>query len=309
LNERPYHSIGEVLGLLLEEFPDVTISKIRFLESQGLIDPERTSSGYRKFYEGDIDRLRFILREQKDHYLPLRVIKERLARDETLPNPPRPVPIGASWASSFDDHDPTPTEPPRRDPLAAVSAGAGETSTAQPDPEPPSSPPVDPAVPMAGEPTPVSIPRPDETMAVVHPTAGPSSPAAGRRSRDAELTAEELCAQAGISLSLLRQLEEYGLIGARTAGGGVAYDAYAAEIAAVASRLLAHGLEVRHLRTWLSSADKEASLVEQLVVPLLRQRNPQARQHATALAAELVMLGAELREALVHQALGAYLEH
>ena len=71
-------SIGEVLGLLLEEFPDVTISKIRFLESQGLLDPERTPSGYRKFYEGDIERLRWILRHQRDHFLPLKVMKDRL---------------------------------------------------------------------------------------------------------------------------------------------------------------------------------------------------------------------------------------
>ena len=69
--EKPYLSIGEVLGLLLEEFPDVTISKIRFLESQGLIVPERTASGYRKFYDDDVERLRYILREQKDKYLPL----------------------------------------------------------------------------------------------------------------------------------------------------------------------------------------------------------------------------------------------
>ncbi|MFK8023414.1 MAG: MerR family transcriptional regulator, partial [Ilumatobacter sp.] len=63
----PSHlSIGEVLTLLLEEFPDVTISKIRFLESQGLIEPERTASGYRKFYDTDVELLRVILREQKD---------------------------------------------------------------------------------------------------------------------------------------------------------------------------------------------------------------------------------------------------
>ena len=100
MSSRPYYSIGEVLGLLVEEFPDVTISKIRFLETQGLIDPERTPSGYRKFYDGDLERLRFILREQKDRYLPLRVIKERLHHsDDTLPTTPRPVPSGASWAS------------------------------------------------------------------------------------------------------------------------------------------------------------------------------------------------------------------
>src|SRR5437764_4947279 len=82
VNERAYLSIGEVLALLHDEFPDVTISKIRFLESQGLIDPERTPSGYRKFYDGDVERLRFILHEQKEHFLPLKVIKDRLDSGE-----------------------------------------------------------------------------------------------------------------------------------------------------------------------------------------------------------------------------------
>jgi DNA-binding transcriptional MerR regulator len=76
--EATHLSIGEVLEELRDEFPDVTISKIRFLESQGLIDPERTPSGYRKFSSGDLDRLRWILLQQRDHFLPLRVIKERL---------------------------------------------------------------------------------------------------------------------------------------------------------------------------------------------------------------------------------------
>src|SRR3954471_16094056 len=76
--ERAYLSIGEVLSLLREEFPDITISKIRFLESQGLLDPERTPSGYRKFYEPDIERLRWILQQQRENFLPLRVIKDRL---------------------------------------------------------------------------------------------------------------------------------------------------------------------------------------------------------------------------------------
>ena len=68
--ERNYKSIGEVLGLLLEEFPNVTISKIRFLESQGLIEPERTASGYRKFSDSEVERLKYILREQETNYLP-----------------------------------------------------------------------------------------------------------------------------------------------------------------------------------------------------------------------------------------------
>jgi DNA-binding transcriptional MerR regulator len=75
---RAHASIGDVLNQLREEFPEITISKIRFLESQGLVDPERTPSGYRKFYTGDVERLRWILREQREHFLPLKVIKDRL---------------------------------------------------------------------------------------------------------------------------------------------------------------------------------------------------------------------------------------
>ena len=75
---RAYLSIGEVLGKLRSEFPDITISKIRFLESEGLIEPQRTPSGYRKFTGGDLERLRYVLEAQRDQYLPLRVIKENL---------------------------------------------------------------------------------------------------------------------------------------------------------------------------------------------------------------------------------------
>ena len=79
---RNYQSIGEVLVSVKTEFPDITISKIRFLEAEGLIEPERTPSGYRKFYVDDVDRLKSILRMQRDEYLPLKVIKERLLKQE-----------------------------------------------------------------------------------------------------------------------------------------------------------------------------------------------------------------------------------
>src|SRR5690348_8358610 len=75
---RAFMSIGEVLASLRGEFPDITISKIRFLEAEGLVEPERTSSGYRKFSREDVGRLRYVLSAQRDHYLPLRVIKEHL---------------------------------------------------------------------------------------------------------------------------------------------------------------------------------------------------------------------------------------
>ena len=82
---RNYQSIGEVLVSVKTEFPDITISKIRFLEAEGLIEPERTPSGYRKFYVQDVDRLKSILRMQRDEYLPLKVIKERLAKQDAGP--------------------------------------------------------------------------------------------------------------------------------------------------------------------------------------------------------------------------------
>ena len=78
MTERESHSIGEVINLLRDDFPDVSVSKIRFLESQGLIDPDRSDSGYRQFGDGDVARLRFILRQQRDHFLPLKVIKSKL---------------------------------------------------------------------------------------------------------------------------------------------------------------------------------------------------------------------------------------
>ena len=81
---RNYQSIGEVLVAVKTEFPDITISKIRFLEAEGLIEPERTPSGYRKFYVDDVDRLRSILRMQRDEYLPLKVIKERLLKQDAV---------------------------------------------------------------------------------------------------------------------------------------------------------------------------------------------------------------------------------
>lgn len=86
---RAYRSIGEVLSLLADEHPDLTISKIRFLESQGLIGPQRTPSGYRKFFEADIERLNWVLIQQRDHFLPLKEIKRRLASGAAARAAPR----------------------------------------------------------------------------------------------------------------------------------------------------------------------------------------------------------------------------
>lgn len=112
---RDYLSIGELLDSVRDDFPDVTISKIRFLESEGLLTPERTSSGYRKFFAADVDRLRYILSLQRDHFLPLKVIRERLAEGAPAPN-------GAAAPSQRPPVAPaSPAEPAS---AAAVLAGA-----------------------------------------------------------------------------------------------------------------------------------------------------------------------------------------
>ena len=85
-------SIGQVLPLLKSEFPDISVSKIRFLESEGLVAPERAPSGYRKYAEADVERLRYILRMQRDHYLPLKVIRENLAMMDRGLEPPESGP-------------------------------------------------------------------------------------------------------------------------------------------------------------------------------------------------------------------------
>lgn len=87
----PRMSIGEVLNELRPEFPDTTISKLRFLEAEGLVEPHRTASGYRKYSWEDVERLRYVLTAQRDRYLPLRVIREELERGADIPAPRRPT--------------------------------------------------------------------------------------------------------------------------------------------------------------------------------------------------------------------------
>ena len=94
----PLQSIGQVLKALQEEFPDISISKIRFLEAEGLISPERAPSGYRRYSRTDIERLAYVLRAQKNHYLPLKVIREHLNRclDERM------IGLGSDTQAQYD---------------------------------------------------------------------------------------------------------------------------------------------------------------------------------------------------------------
>jgi DNA-binding transcriptional MerR regulator len=272
VTERPYLSIGEVLGLLLEEFPDVTISKIRFLESQGLIDPERTASGYRKFYDEDVERLRFILREQKDHYLPLRVIKDRL-ENGSAPPPPMSG-RGIRNVVSIDVARPDPIERPETGthPSATSARAAAERS-------------------------PTVVGEHSATRAHGDPTGQfDRTPVIG-------ISRDELLATTGLDAEMLTELETYGLVSPRKVGSTSVFDDEACEVAEVAARFVRLGVEARHLRQWKVAADREVALFEQRVLPLLHQRNPQAREEFTELLAELTLLGDRLHAAMVRSAL------
>jgi DNA-binding transcriptional MerR regulator len=251
-------SIGEVLNLLQEEFPDVTISKIRFLESQGLIDPERTPSGYRKFYASDVKRLRWILREQRENFLPLKVIKERL--DD-----------GELDADEYDDDlDPAP------EPMLALA----------PDPEPRSVSAV-----FDEPPARARSPRPALDV-------GPSG---------ISLTRAELCSASGVSRADLHDLERFHLVTGRALGDEVYYDEEALVVAKLAAGFKAHGIEARHLRMYKVAAEREAGVFEQVVMPLVKQRDPAARAEAVELLAALTEMGDGVRAAMLRQAMHAYL--
>ena len=246
--ERPYLSIGEVISLLGEEFPDLTISKIRFLEDQGLLDPERTPSGYRKFYSSDVERLRWILHQQRDHYLPLKVIKGRLAD------------------SAGGEQEP--------------DGGVGE----EPDTEASFDPPQ-----ATAHQLPDLGPNP---LTIVH--------------TGLSMTATELAATSGLTVEAIRDLERFGLLTGRNMGGAVYYDEEALVVANLAAAFQRFGVEARHLRTYKTAAEREASLFEQLVMPMLKQRNPRSKRQAVETLTELSKLGQAMRAAMLRAALRNY---
>ena len=199
-------TIGTVCGMLKDEFPDISISKIRYLEDQGLLAPRRTQGGYRLFSDEDVERLETILRLQRDEFLPLRVIRQELAS------------AGA--------------ERRRKRPLALA----------------------------------------DE---------------------DGALALDELCERSGIDARLARELEEFGLIQGRARAGERSYSELDAEIAAACAQLARFGIDPRHLRTFKTAAEREAGLLEAIVAPALRARNPERRRGGLE---DLESLGARAQE-------------
>lgn len=306
MSERPYLSIGEVLALLLEEFPDVTISKIRFLESQGLIDPERTPSGYRKFYDPDVERLRVILREQKENFLPLRVIRDRLESGEiddtgqhTAPRGIRNVVFpGSDETGELIVPDDVPVHTGHH-PAAQVRFG----SVAVAEPAPPPSAPA-PVSALSANPA-AQFFAPTGPGAHVngngfgHLTAVPAPPPEVRDN----YSVAEVCNLSGLTAKQLSELENFGVVAGRGSGTNAVYNHHELAVVKAAAAFLQRGVEARHLRAWRQAAEREAALFEQLVLPLIRQRNPQSRHQAAVTLGELSGLGGELRAAILAGAL------
>ena len=268
--DRAYLSIGEVLALLRPEFSDLTISKIRFLESQGLLDPERTPSGYRKFYEPDVERLRWILRQQREQYLPLKVIKGRLGVDDGDEG-------GGAVALAE-----APSTTAGVDDIAAPATSAPVASA-----PPSAAPAMTPTRPAAAIPSPVAdMVNP---LQVVH--------------TGVSMTLEELSTACGLSAAELGELQRYGLIAGRPVGGTTYFDEESLIVANLAAGFMRFGVEARHLRMYKTAAEREAGFFEQLVMPMLKQRNPKARRQAVDTLVELGKLGQGLRAAMLRMAL------
>jgi DNA-binding transcriptional MerR regulator len=215
-------TIGAICDELREEFPDISVSKIRYLEDQGLITPKRTRGGYRLFSPEDVERLVKILRLQRDEFLPLRVIRQELD--------------------------------------------------------------------------------------------GPGAPDRGRRRNvglsgaEDEIDVAELLERASISADFLRALEEYGVVVSRVENGERLYRESEADIAASSARLARFGIDARHLRTILTAAGREAALVEQLVAPGLRSRNPERRKDALEDLEALAGVAQELSQLLFLRELRVFRE-
>ena len=444
-------SIGEVLAVLTEEFPDVTISKIRFLESQGLVEPERNASGYRQFRDADIERLRWILRQQRDHFLPLKVIRRALekgvdvidagagdqptlwtavaeaaaaeevdrkraetvdseaseARRSAAQSASHPTRAGANRAAgsgsvrrrakaqdaprysspadlvaalqespqevaeSSDDDGPGPahanstdtnpddpksadTNPTDANPAdtnpddpesadtksgdtksgdtatpdpAAIALGAGSDPETASDSERSISAGTRATSTPAGksggsEPDPArgarsrraDSPRSTAESGGEQNGAGETAPSgagsqqgASTKDREAamrQLSRDELVDEVGITEETLDALEEFGLLAPIDVAGEAVYTGREIEIARLAKRGADLGLTPRHLRIYKVAADREAGLLEQVAMPLLKQRNPASRARAAETVTELADLGASLHAALLAEELG-----
>ena len=220
-------TIGAVCKQLEREFPDISISKIRYLEDQKLLTPRRTAGGYRLFAQGDVQRLRTILRLQRDEFLPLRVIRQELAAGRA-------------------EQD-------------GISTSEGDA----PDPR--------------------SLRRATVDM----------------RATGSLYRLEEVLDETGADAALVKELEEYGVIRGEKHDGEMLYDDTEREIVRAVTELKRFGVGGRNLRVFRTSADREAALLEQILAPALRSRNPERRKEAVQALENLAATASYLKHLLL----------
>jgi DNA-binding transcriptional MerR regulator len=223
-------TIGAVCKALAQEFPDISISKIRYLEDQKLLTPRRTPGGYRLYTQGDLARLRTILRMQRDEFLPLRVIRQELA------------------AGRSDDAAPVPGRGARE------GGSAGRTW------------------------------RPSVSV---------------REATGALYSIDDVLEETKAEAKLVRELEEYGVVKGELRGGVRYFDETEREIIAAVAELARYGVGGRNLRVFRSSADREANLLQQILAPALRSRNPERRKEAVDALENLAAVATHLKHLLL----------
>jgi DNA-binding transcriptional MerR regulator len=220
-------TIGAVCKALAQEFPDISISKIRYLEDQKLLTPRRTPGGYRLYTPGDVARLRTILRMQRDEFLPLRVIRQELA------------------AGRSGDSAPVPGRSARETPRTW---------------------------------------RPSVSV---------------RESTGALYSIEDVLEETKAEAKLVKELEEYGVVKGELRGGVRYFDETEREIIAAVAELARYGVGGRNLRVFRSSADREANLLQQILAPALRSRNPERRKEAVDALENLAAVATHLKHLLL----------
>ncbi len=220
-------TIGAVCKALAQEFPDISISKIRYLEDQKLLAPRRTPGGYRLYTQGDVARLRTILRMQRDEFLPLRVIRQELAAGRSQEAPPTPGRLGREGVRAW---------------------------------------------------------RPSVSV---------------REATGALYSIDDVLEETKADAKLVRELEEYGVVKGEMRGGVRYFDETEREIIAAVAELARYGVGGRNLRVFRSSADREANLLQQILAPALRSRNPERRKEAVEALENLAAVATHLKHLLL----------
>ena len=224
-------TIGAVTKALQQEFPDISISKIRYLEDQKLLSPRRTPGGYRLYAQSDVSRLRTILRLQRDEFLPLRVIRQELA------------------AGRAEDE-----RPAAPGPAAADSARPGAALRRL-------------------------------TFSI--------------RDRGALYSLEDVVEETGAEPRLIRELEDFGIVTGEVRSGTRYYDETEREIVRAVTELARYGVAGRNLRVFKTSAEREGALLQQILAPALRSRNPERRKEAVEALENLAAVASHLKHLLL----------